>query len=202
MLRIVGAFTDTPWDDSVLEGLHFLEHSVLQIPFFLMSLMRYMTPTLDNLFMQSLEWVDGTYTQKHINEDPSKLRQPYYPNLVRYGQSTSRSGSTEKPGKGLELFLKRFSRKAGLSIAVYLLSFVPYLGPLVLPAASFYTFNQSVGLQPAVVVFGFGLVLPKSYLVSFLQTYFSSRGLMRELVSCAFPQRCPTIPPLTSLLPA
>jgi hypothetical protein len=52
----------------------------------------------------------------------------------------------------------------------------------VLPAASFYTFNKSVGWQPAVVIFGSGIFLPKKYLIMFLQSYFSSRTLMRELV--------------------
>ena len=37
------------WDNEVVEGLNFLEHSVLQLPFFLMSLMRYITPTLDEM---------------------------------------------------------------------------------------------------------------------------------------------------------
>jgi hypothetical protein len=37
------------WDDDVSKGLHFLEHSVLQVPFFLMTMMRYITPTLDEM---------------------------------------------------------------------------------------------------------------------------------------------------------
>lgn len=39
------------WDDEVIEGLVFIEHSVLQIPYFLMTFMRYVTPTLDNLYV-------------------------------------------------------------------------------------------------------------------------------------------------------
>ena len=39
----------TQLDESVVNGLHFLEHSVLQVPFFLMTMMRYVTPTLDNM---------------------------------------------------------------------------------------------------------------------------------------------------------
>jgi hypothetical protein len=38
------------WDDNVANGLHFLEHSVLQVPFFMMTLMRYVTPTLDEMY--------------------------------------------------------------------------------------------------------------------------------------------------------
>jgi hypothetical protein len=37
------------WDNELIQALEFIEHSVLQVPLFLMSLMRYITPTLDNL---------------------------------------------------------------------------------------------------------------------------------------------------------
>jgi hypothetical protein len=39
----------THWDETVVDGLHFLEHTVLQVPFFLMTMMRYVTPTLDQM---------------------------------------------------------------------------------------------------------------------------------------------------------
>lgn len=146
--------------------------------------MRYITPTLDNMFMESLEWVDGTYLQKHKSENPRQLRAMYYPTLKMY-DGHARIKEEKNPQQGTQMFIQRFGRKAGLSLGVYVLSFMPYIGPFVLPAASFYTFNRAVGWQPAVVVFGLGLVLPKRYLVAFLQSYFSSRSLMRELVSIA-----------------
>jgi hypothetical protein len=37
------------WDNELIQGMEFIEHSVLQVPLFLMSLMRYATPTLDNV---------------------------------------------------------------------------------------------------------------------------------------------------------
>lgn len=42
----LGAVT---WDEEIINGLHFIENYVLQVPLFLMTLMRYLTPTLDNL---------------------------------------------------------------------------------------------------------------------------------------------------------
>ena len=39
----------THWDETIINGLHFLEHTVLQVPFFLMTMMRYVTPTLDHM---------------------------------------------------------------------------------------------------------------------------------------------------------
>lgn len=186
LLSFINLFADVSWDDSILEGLEFVEHSVLQVPFFFMSLMRYITPTLDNMFMESLQWVDSTYISKHKSEDPHQLRAMYYPTLKMYDTHV-RVKQEKNPQQGVQLFAQRFARKAAISLGIYALSFVPYIGPFVLPAASFYTFNKSVGWQPAVVVFGVGLILPKRFLVMFLQSYFSSRSLMRELVSQIHP---------------
>lgn len=105
----------------------------------------------------------------------------YYPNLRLY--------AGHGPGKSQQValdagfaFLKRFGRRAAMSLAVYLLSFVPVVGRLVLPAASFYAFNRAVGPVPALAIFGVGVFLPRRYLIVFLQSYFASRSLMRELV--------------------
>jgi hypothetical protein len=72
------------WDTTVVNGLDFLANSVLQLPFFLMTVMGSITPTLDNLFMDSLQWVDQTYLQKHQSEDPTTLRAMYYATLKMY----------------------------------------------------------------------------------------------------------------------
>ncbi|KAI9787714.1 MAG: hypothetical protein M1839_000245 [Geoglossum umbratile] len=175
----------TAWDDNIISGLAFIEDSVLQVPFFLMSLMRYITPTLDEIFMDSIRWVDGTYMQKHRSEDPKQLRPAYYPSLLLY--PTHGNPSTRRsPFEGILAFVTRFGRRAGISLAIYLLSYLPVIGRFVLPAASFYTFNKAVGLMPAAVVFSGGLFLPRKYLVVFLQSYFSSRSLMRELLEPYF----------------
>jgi len=139
--------------------------------------------------MDSLAWVDQTYYAKHKGEDVATLRETYYPNLRKY---PTRDGSTNSTStaEAVTMFLMRFGKKAGLSLAVFALSYIPYVGRLVLPAASFYTFNSVAGLGPAAIVFGTGIFLPKRYLVIFLQSYFSSRSLMRELVSCFLLYSC------------
>jgi uncharacterized protein involved in cysteine biosynthesis len=136
-------------------------------------------------FMDSIKWVDSTYFAKHEGEDPSSLREAYYQNLRLYGK---RDGSThtKSTAEAITLFLMRFGKKAGLSLMVFALSYVPYVGRLVLPAASFYTFNKVAGLGPAAVVFGTGIFLPRRYLIIFLQSYFASRSLMRELLEPYF----------------
>ncbi|KAL1863953.1 hypothetical protein VTK73DRAFT_6293 [Phialemonium thermophilum] len=173
------------WDDEIISGLNFVEEYVLQIPLFLMALMRYATPTLDHLFMDSLRWVDLTYVQKHREDDPDRLRAMYYPNLSQY---PVRDGSTHSSStaQAVSMFLLRFVRKGLISLAVFAASYVPYVGRFVLPAASFYTFNRAVGLGPASLIFGVGILMPRRYLVVFLQTYFASRSLVRELLEPYF----------------
>ena len=136
-------------------------------------------------FMESLQWVDQTYIQKHKSEDPKTLRAMYYPNLRMY--STHGVASKHRaPMDAAIAFLMRFGRRAAISLAVYLLSYLPVVGRFVLPAASFYTVLNAAGPIPATVIFGSGIFLPRRYLVVFLQSYFSSRSLVRELVS--YPQ--------------
>lgn len=50
-LSLVIDFEKATWDDAIVSTLDFIGNSVLQLPFFLMSLMRYLTPTLDNLYV-------------------------------------------------------------------------------------------------------------------------------------------------------
>lgn len=131
--------------------------------------------------MESLRWVDETYVQKHKTEDPNTLRDMYYPNLLKY--STHGDTAVQKtPREAGYKFLIRYGRRAAISLGVYFASYIPYVGRFVLPAASFYTFNKAVGPQPAIIIFGSSIFLPKRYLVHFLQSYFASRSLMRELV--------------------
>ncbi len=40
------------WDDAIINGLAFVEDHVLQVPLFLMALMRYVTPTLDIMYVR------------------------------------------------------------------------------------------------------------------------------------------------------
>ncbi|KAI1826579.1 transmembrane protein UsgS [Xylaria intraflava] len=181
------------WDDHLVSGLDLIANHVLQIPLFVMALMRYITPTLDDMFMDSLHWVDITYVSKHKHENPDDLRDMYYPNLREYKHTGGRAspkgsdkGASNAKSKLLMAFMMRFYRKAYMSLAVLVLSYVPYIGKLVLPAVSFYTFNKAVGLGPAAVIFGTGIFLPRRYLIIFLQSYFASRSLMRELLEPYF----------------
>ena len=131
--------------------------------------------------MESLRWVDQTYYQKHQSEDPTTLRATYHTELRMY-QTHGDVSKGKKPMDAVFAFLIRSSKRAVMSLAIYALSFLPLVGRFVLPAASFYSFNNTVGPIPAVIIFGSGLFVPKRYLVKFLTSFFASRSLMRDLV--------------------
>lgn len=146
--------------------------------------------------MDSLLWVDQTYVQKHKTEDPHNLRALYHQNLEQYPHHAPKTDKEKTPLKqAIIAYATKQGRKAAISLAVLALSYVPYVGRFVLPAASFYTFRGAVGTQPAAAIFAGSLLFPRRYLVTFLQAYFSSRTLMRELVGY-FPIICRCAPSL------
>lgn len=132
--------------------------------------------------MESIQWVDTTYIQKHKSENPDKLRAMYYPHLVMF--PTKGGARSSRPmSEAIMAFGNRYAKRMGMLLGIYLLSLTPIVGRFVMPAASFYTFRKHVGTAPAAAIFGAGLILPKAFIVRFLHTYFASRSLMRELVS-------------------
>ena len=88
--------------------------------------------------MDSLQWVDQTYTEKHRSEDPSTLRPMYHSNLQMYS-THGNSSKPRRPKDAAMAFLIRYGRRAAISLLVYVLSFTPVVGRFVLPTASFYT---------------------------------------------------------------
>ena len=80
--------------------------------------------------MKSLEWVDHTYMVKHKSDDPMTLRALYYPNIAMY---RSQAPTPELKGRRSKyhaalVFLKRHAQRAVISLGIYMLTFVPYIG--------------------------------------------------------------------------
>ncbi|RKF80330.1 putative transmembrane protein [Golovinomyces cichoracearum] len=150
-----------------------------------MILMRYLTPTLDNMFMESLAWVDRTYYQKHRGEDSTVLRKGYYENLSKYSTGKIKTQPKNNPN-AIKKLLIRSVKSAGISLLIFTLSYLPVVGRFVLPTVSFYTFQKVTGFAPAAVIFGTSIFLPRKFLVIFLQSYFASRKLVRELLEPYF----------------
>lgn len=81
--------------------------------------------------MTSLQWVDHTYLEKHKSDDPSKLRPLYYPNLQQYKPNAPIPGAANVKRSAYDValgFAKRYLKRGAISLAVYLASFLPYIG--------------------------------------------------------------------------
>ena len=50
-LTLIFDLDKASWDDTLVNGLDLIANHVLQVPLFLMTLMRYITPTLDNMYV-------------------------------------------------------------------------------------------------------------------------------------------------------
>lgn len=212
LLTFSGLFVDLKtqsWDDWIIKGLRFLEKNVLQIPFFLMTLtIRLQRDALDEVFMESLSWVDRTYLRKHQNDNPSTLRPPYHQNLILYPKNnaspkpppSSSSSSRSKTSKLAATiaqkqtdFIKQMLKKGLISLIVYTSSLIPWAGIFVLPAASAWSIHPAVGIGPALAVFLTGLFVPRKQMVIALQAYHASRSLVRTLLEPYF-SRIPFTP--------
>jgi len=149
--------------------------------------------------MMSLAWVDKTYLAKHLpvtvtnpgaavpQEMQSRL---YHPTLSLYephNVSRVTDGKALKKNSPLKAFLLRSARKGGISLGIYLATFIPFIGPFVLPVSSIYSLNSVTGPLPAgVFAFCSFFIFPKSLTVKILQTYFTSRSLVRDLLEPYF----------------
>jgi len=151
-----------------------------------MTVIRHAYPKpLDDLFMQSLEWSDKMYVEKHAKDDKAKkpLRPLYYKSLALYGcHATDSSGRFSK-------FVRRTAKRLLIGVILYILSLVPLVGKFVFPAAGFYSLYRALGedLVVAAAVGGIGFLLfPKRVYVILVHGWLSSRALTRELLEPYF----------------
>ncbi|KAJ8102500.1 hypothetical protein POJ06DRAFT_244829 [Lipomyces tetrasporus] len=206
---------DSEWGERatrVANRIDFIESYVINLSGLLIGLMRYLRPEMDEMFMESLRFIDQVYFRMHpmqavlpettpteaakevnVNTVPSSR---YYAPLSLYSTSSARMLSAARaPSTGAAgdreyvpmqnnaaKFVSRYFRRSILSVAIYFLSLIPYLGKIVLQVISFYSFRKTVGVVPAVVVFGTATLVPKKWLTIFLAAYWGSRSLTRELL--------------------
>ncbi|KAK9449399.1 uncharacterized protein V1518DRAFT_415898 [Limtongia smithiae] len=213
--------TTTSRAEDVIATVDFIQSQILNLSGLLIGLMRYMRPEMDDMFMESLRFIDSVYFRMHPDfvkqytrendTAPSRFYAPlslYSPDSARYLARAASSKSSETTtsshsgnissgaprASNAARYLSRYLRRAIISSAAYMLSQVPYIGTIILPLISFFSFRRAVGLLPALFVFAFGaLYLSKRSLAVFLASYWGARSLCRELLTPYF-SRIPFAP--------
>jgi len=152
-----------------------------------MTVLRHLYPRpLDDLFMQSLQWSDRIYAEKHAKDDPStQPLRPLYSKALELYARQPHSRSSQSFAK----FIRRTVKRVALGFLLFLLSLMPGVGKLVFPAAGFYSLYRALGEDfiLAAVVGGLGLLLfPNRLYVILTQGWLSTRALTRELLEPYF----------------
>lgn len=169
-------------DESINRQIQWFERWILALPFLGLLFLRYVYPKpLDDIFIQSMQFVDQTYVQKHSAQGERELRPSYSASLNKYPYHSSRVTNMHN-------FFRRYYKRLRLFIPVYLASSLPVVGPLALPMAGFYTLLKNLGLPAALVFSVIITAVPplKPLATLFLESFFSSRTLTRELLEPYF----------------
>jgi hypothetical protein len=113
--------------DEALESVNrFVREVVASVPFLALLFMRYIYPKpLDDLFMESLRYLDATHTE----------RQPYATIL-------SQQKFKRRYWFDMKEYMFRTWKKVRLGLLILVLSFIPFLGQFVFPLA-----GEFVGLK-------------------------------------------------------
>lgn len=163
-----------PWEQRLYTTIDFAQHWVISVPFILIRVFRYASSVpFDDLFMTSLRWVDKLRTEKHHVATGRKIVEQETPsiNLDLY-----------RPRYDSNFYNRTFKRTL-IGLSIYACSHIPKIGTFVLPSVTFWTLKGTVGIVPAFAFFSIaGLTLPRHIFVVFLQTYFSTRSLTRQLL--------------------
>ncbi|SAM03137.1 hypothetical protein [Absidia glauca] len=165
--------TDTSQVDNLLVSAHRIIRDVFSyVPVVALMFMRYVYPKpLDDLFMETLRYIDqvngGVYSYSGAMATRS-YRKEYWPNMKSY--------------------IFRTWKKVCLGLMILLLSFLPTVGPFVIPLAGAYTAWRSLGGDiQAIVAVGIGfLILPRWTTFRLVRVLLGMRTLMRELLEPYF----------------
>ncbi|KAK7207931.1 hypothetical protein BZA70DRAFT_272528 [Myxozyma melibiosi] len=190
---------------SIIKNVEFVEEHVINLSGLLIGLMRYIRPEMDEMFMESIKFIDKVYFNMHPEKAvPAKLADGtltdgpsrFYAPLSQYTSTSARALSKKRnieakteaetddlpANNNAARFVARYVRRSVFSVGIYFLSSIPYVGTIILPIVSFYSFRKTVGVTPAVVVFASGLCLPRKVLTRFIAAYWGGRSLCRELL--------------------
>ncbi|KAF9975256.1 hypothetical protein BGZ73_001147 [Actinomortierella ambigua] len=202
LLKVVGFMADSDTRDAQ-QGLSVFSSKVQElmsaIPLLGLLFLRYLYPQpLDEIFMEGLEYSDLRLAQEHQRLKQQQREQPWqaptqgdnsllmdrrgpfapalaaYPYKVRYWQEMGR-------------YIRRTWKRLKWALLFLVVSWLPIVGPLAFPVASFLSTLQSIGSKPLAAVFAImSLLVPRSVSVYVLKGFFGCRALTRELMDPYF----------------
>ncbi|KAG0231348.1 hypothetical protein BGW41_002214 [Actinomortierella wolfii] len=202
ILKVAGFALDTDTRNSQ-RGLEMFslkaQELMSSIPLLGLLFLRYLYPQpLDDIFMEGLAYSDQLLIQEHQHQKQLQAQQreaglyvedkpfvmdhrgPFapalaaYPYKVRYWHEMWR-------------YMRRTWKRLKWALLFLVVSWLPIIGPLAFPVASFLSTIQAIGSKPLAAVFALmSFMLPRSVSVYLLKGFFGCRALTRELLDPYF----------------
>lgn len=187
VIKLISVFVRPDRLNDLALGLKHIQFNVLNIGVFMVSASRFFNPQLDQLFLESLEFIDQVRVAKH----PATKDKPFYLNLVSL--ATEEQITFKRPtlagirskwlsSQEFAAFMLRHISRGAFSIAIFFIGKIPMIGSFVLGAISFQNLNNKIGTVNAAVIFCFLQIIPKQYAILFLTTYWGSRNMIHDLL--------------------
>ncbi|KAI8340483.1 hypothetical protein BC941DRAFT_467654 [Chlamydoabsidia padenii] len=159
-----------------VDGLLVVAHQTIRdifshVPVLALMFMRYVYPApLDDLFMETLRYIDQVNQHSHLTYAGAmakrSYRKEYWPNMKSY--------------------IHRTWKRLRLGVLILMLSLLPTVGRFVVPLAGAYATWQSLGDTQALAVGLCFLVLPRWTTLRLIRALMGMRTLMRELLEPYF----------------
>ncbi|KAI9021548.1 hypothetical protein CLU79DRAFT_703288 [Phycomyces nitens] len=147
-----------------------LREVVSSVPFLTLLFMRYIySKPLDDLFMESLQYIDTIHPERRPYKIPvvkREFRKEHWANMKSY--------------------VFRTWKKLRLGVAICLLSLLPVVGQFVFPAAGAYATFRSLGNTQGIAVGICFFFLPRWAVLRLVRALIGMRSLTRELLEPYF----------------
>lgn len=190
LVKIAAVLTKSRSLDHVVASLKSFQFNVLNISMVLISGSRFFSRQLDQLFLQSLKFIDEVRLTKYPETD-----RVYHENLVSL--NTEEKITDNRPtletikkkwasSQEFSAFMRRHITRTLMGVGAYFVSKVPVFGSIILGLVSFLNLDSKIGTVNAAVIFGVLQLVPKRWAVLFLTTYWGSRSMVQDLLAPYF----------------
>jgi hypothetical protein len=182
--------------EQLVQSFYFILSSVFDIGFILISSIRFMGTHLDDLFLAALQYSNPKYYESlqksyYSIKDSEDFPERFFRNQRQLSDINEYNASLildhVKENRQFKLFLTRNLKRSALTLSCFGLSFIPIIGPLVIPTILLFSTHKVMGAPVAFTLFMSGMIfLDRNQSILILSSFWASRSLVNDLLSPFF----------------
>lgn len=180
----------------IVQSLYFVASSVFDIGFILISSIRFMGTHLDDLFLVALQYSNPQYYESlqksyYSIKDSEEFPERFFTDQPQVSSASEYNAllilDQVKENRRLKLFLTKNLKRSALTLSCFVLSFIPIIGPFVIPAITLVSTHKIMGAPVAFTLFISSITfLDRNQSILILSSFWASRSLMNDLLSPFF----------------